>query len=73
MGTILSIQWGNRLEGMGSDWHVDLGEDNIYVLEGAWPPKEFGVSSLGDDSKDDGLIVADDNTQVHWIGLHDSR
>ena len=32
MGTILSIQWGNRLEGMGSDWQVDFGEDNISCL-----------------------------------------
>ena len=45
----------------------------IYVLEGTWPPREFGVSSLGDGSKDDGLTVADDNTHVQWIGLHDSR
>ena len=32
MGTILSKQWGNRLEGMGSDWQVDFGEDNISCL-----------------------------------------
>ena len=44
-----------------------------YVLQDAWPPKEFGVSSIGDNSKDDSPAVADDNTQVHWIGLHDCR
>ena len=32
MGTILSIQWGKRLEGMRSDWQVDFGEDNISCL-----------------------------------------
>ena len=32
MGTILSIQWGNRLEGMGSDWQIDFGEDNRSCL-----------------------------------------
>ena len=32
MGTILSIQWGNRLESLGSDWQVDFGEDNISCL-----------------------------------------
>ena len=32
MGTILSIQWGKRLEGVGSDWQVDFGEDNISWL-----------------------------------------
>ena len=32
MGTKLSIQRGNRLEGMGSDWQVDLGEDYICCL-----------------------------------------
>ena len=42
-----------------------------YVLEGAWSPKEFGESSLGDDCKDGGLAEADDNTQAHCIGLHD--
>ena len=32
MGTILSIQWGNKLEGMGSDWQLDVGEYNISCL-----------------------------------------
>ena len=32
IGTILSIQWGKRLEGIGSDWQVDFGEDNISSL-----------------------------------------
>ena len=32
IGTILSIQWGERLEGMGSDWQVDFGEDIISCL-----------------------------------------
>ena len=32
MGIILLRQWGNRLEGMGSDWQVDFGEDNISCL-----------------------------------------
>ena len=30
--TILSIQWGGRLEGIGSDWQVDFNEDNISCL-----------------------------------------
>ena len=30
--TILSIQWGKRLEGIGSDWQVDFGEDNNSCL-----------------------------------------
>ena len=38
--------------------------NTIYVLDCAWPPKEFGVSSLGDDSKDVGLTVADDKTHA---------
>ena len=32
VGTILSLQWGNRLGGMGSDWQVDFGEGNISCL-----------------------------------------
>ena len=32
MGTILSIQWGNRLEGMGSVWQVDFGKGNTSCL-----------------------------------------
>ena len=30
--TILSIQWGKRLEGIGSDWQVEFGEDNNSCL-----------------------------------------
>ena len=30
--TILPIQWGKRLEGIGSDWQVDFSEDNISCL-----------------------------------------
>ena len=30
--TILSIQWGKRLESMGSDWQVDFGEDIVSCL-----------------------------------------
>ena len=29
IGTILSLQWGKRLEGIGSDWQVNFDEDNI--------------------------------------------
>ena len=32
IGTMLSIQWGKRLEGIESDWQVDFGEDNISCL-----------------------------------------
>ena len=30
--TIPSIQWGKRLGGIGYDWQVDFGEDNISCL-----------------------------------------
>ena len=32
IGTILLIEWGKRLEGIGSDWQVDFGGDNISCL-----------------------------------------
>ena len=32
MGTILSIEWDKRLEGIGSDWQVGFGEDKISYL-----------------------------------------
>ena len=32
METILIKQWGKRLEGIGSDWQVDFGENNTSCL-----------------------------------------
>ena len=26
------MQWGKRLEGMGSDWQINFGRDNISCL-----------------------------------------
>ena len=45
IGTILSIQWGKRLEGIESDWQVDFGEDNISCL----------ISSKDDSLKDENI------------------
>ena len=50
-GAITSIRWSNRLDGLGSDKHVDFGEDNIRFLmsstDADWKSKKVGDGLLG--------------------------
>ena len=48
MGTILSIHWDEKLEGIGLDWQVDFGEDNISC----------SISSKDTGLNDENILVA---------------